>query len=176
MKKLALIAALIIGVSAVAAAQPRAIGGNIGSSIDVSYQHYIGSNVLDCTLSAPLFMGIGTTVTYDWVDPFNATIPWNYKGEWHWQLGAGASAGMYWNPVLTQGPSHDPFNPDFAIDMKMFGYAGAAGHVGVAYDFWFPLEISVDWRPTFGPSFGEGGVHFYTMGCIGTTIGVRYLF
>ena len=161
MKKLALIAALIIGVSAVAAAQPRAIGGNIGSSFDVSYQHYIGSNVLDCTLSAPLFMGIGTTVTYDWVDPFNATIPWNYKGEWHWQLGAGASAGMYWNPVVTQ---------------SLFGYAGAACHVGVAYDFWFPLEISVDWRPTFGPSFGEGGVHFYTMGCIGTTIGVRYLF
>ena len=54
-------------------------------------------------------------------------------------------------------------------------YVGAVGHVGVSYDFWFPLQLSVDWRPNVGIVTGPIGFNasgLYT----GITLGVRYLF
>ncbi len=179
MKKLILIAILAISGFVAAVAQPRAIGANIGYGLDVSYQHSIGNdNMIDLSVNLPCFTGIGATATYDWINPFGLYIPWNNKGEWNWNLGVGAGLGIY-------GFSAPSF------------YLGAVGHVGVEYNFWFPLQLSIDWRPNIGFVTGGGGgydtgvgmparapraldgggVQFNTQGLYtGITIGVRYLF
>ena len=159
MKKLFLVAILAVAGFAAAVAQPRAIGLNIGYGLDVSYQHSIGtSNMVDVSLNIPCFSGIGATATYDWVNPFGTAIPWNNKGEWNWNLGVGAGVGIY------------GFKAPWV-------YAGVVGHVGVEYNFWFPLQLSVDYRPNIGIVAGQGAVGFNSTGLYsGITIGARYLF
>ena len=155
MKKLLLVAILAVAGFAAAVAQPRAIGLNLGYGLDVSYQHSIGeANMIDLSLNVPCFAGIGATATYDWINPFGTAIPWNNKGEWNWSLGAGA--GLGWNHGF---------------------YVGAVGHVGVSYDFWFPFQLSVDYRPNIGIWCGKGWCTFNDWGLYsGITIGARYLF
>ena len=151
---LTILLSLAFAVSAVA--QPRAIGVNIGYGIDLSYQHTVGpSNMVDLTVSIPCFAGIGAEATYDWINPFGTQIPWTEKGSWDWEMGVGAAAGFL-------------FAPGF--------YAGVAGHVGVSYDFWFPLQLSVDWRPVLGVCGASQAVGFYGGGLAGVSLGVRYRF
>ena len=148
---------------AAAVAQPRAIGGNIGYGFDVSYQHSLGEkNMIDMSLSLPGFDGIGVSATYDWINPFGTAIPWNNKGEWNWSLGVGAGAGLYGFDAMAAG--------------LCVWYVGAVGHVGVSYDFWFPLQLSVDYRPNIGIAFANKNVAFNDLGFYGITLGVRYLF
>ena len=171
---LTLILAFAVSVSAFA--QPRAIGVNIGYGFDISYQHTLGEkNMLDLNVSLPAFCGIAAQGTYDWINPFNTKIPWDNKGKWDWEMGVGAGVGYLWTfrGLL----------------------AGAAGHVGVSYDFWFPLQLSVDWRPLIGVytyNYGEyadlagddstiaevktRGAGFWAHGLGAVTIGVRYHF
>ena len=173
MKKFFVIAVLAIA-SIAAYAQPRAIGVNLGGGIGFSYQHGFGeSNMLDLAVYTPLasgrgqIWGLGATITYDWIDPFGATVPWNEKGEWHWYMGVGGDGGFYF-PYADSG-----FNA---------GWVGVAGHFGIEYDFWFPLQLSLDWRPSIGVGLagnGAGGVGagFNTPGLYnGITLGVRYKF
>ncbi len=153
----AILAVLAVGT---AVAQPRAIGANIGYGVGLSYQHSLGeANMIDLAVNIPFFAGIGASCTYDWVNPFGTAIPWNEKGSWNWSLGVGATGGIY-------GFGHPAW------------YVGAAGHVGVAYDFWFPLELSLDWRPNIGVVGVAGyGVGFNGAGLYdGISLGVRYLF
>ena len=61
-------------------------------------------------------------------------------------------------------------------------YAGVAGHVGIEYDFWFPFQLSLDWRPSLGVAFDEptfnknGGYGFNIPGLFGIQLGIRYKF
>ncbi len=162
MKKLFFAAVLAVLAVGTAIAQPRAIGANIGSGAGVSYQHSLGeANMLDLAVNIPLLykgFGVGAICTYDWINPFGTAIPWNEKGSWNWSLGAGAAGGIY-------GFNHPAW------------YVGAAGHVGVAYDFWFPLQLSVDWRPNIGIVGAGGKIDFNGWGLYdGISLGVRYLF
>jgi hypothetical protein len=154
----------LIGFATVSYAQPRAVGLNLGYGASVSYQHNLGeANFLDVAVDLPNFSGIGAHVTYDWVDPFGAKVPWNNKGSWNWYLGVGAAGGFY----------------NLFADLGQYkgGYVGVAGHVGIAYDFWFPLQLSFDWRPNFGVGFWEEGTNFNMGGLYnGITLGVRYRF
>ena len=167
MKKFLFVAVLAMA-SIMAYAQPRAIGANLGGSLGFSYQHGFGeANMLDVSVYTPIAAGraarwgLSGIVTYDWIDPFGATVPWNEKGEWHWYMGVGG-AGGYWFGTTS-------------------GYVGAAGHFGIEYDFWFPFQLSLDWRPVigvgltnsdngFGCAFNTGGLYE------GITLGVRYKF
>ncbi len=157
-KSFFLIAVMAMLSMASAVAQPRAVGGNLGYGLSASYQHNLGAaNMIDLAVEFPGFGGIGATCTYDWINPFHTQIPWNNKGEWNWSLGVGAGAGFWWG--------------------VMGAYVGAVGHCGVAYDFWFPLELSVDYRPNIGAWFGDGWADFYGYGLYtGISIGVRYKF
>ena len=166
MKKYFFIAVLALA-SITAYAQPRAIGANLGGSLGFSYQHGFGeANMLDVAVYTPIAVGraavwgIAGIVTYDWIDPFGATVPWDQKGEWHWYMGVGGAGGVYnfTSPVI--------------------GYVGAAGHIGIEYDFWFPFQLSLDWRPVIGVGVvSGGGVGFNTGGLYeGITLGVRYKF
>ena len=162
MKKYLLIAVLAIA-SIAAYAQPRAVGINVGYGIDLSYQHSIGeSNMIDLSVNVPMFNGIGATCTYDWVNPFGTAIPWNNKGEWNWSLGVGAGGGLYGLDLIKYGAT--------------IWYAGVVGHVGVEYNFWFPLQLSVDYRPNIGVT--NNRLNYFNIDGLytGITLGVRYKF
>ena len=150
MKKILLVALLALTSVAFVAAQPRAIGARLGWDPQFSYEHGLGNNMLSIEAGAfHNFHGVQAAVTYDWIDPFGADVPWNERGEWHWYLGVGAGAGVFfWDHAHAAGvrAGNDYF------------YVGVAGRVGIEYDFWFPLQLSLDYRPVFGPGFD----HYYT--------------
>jgi hypothetical protein len=157
MKKILFIAVLALA-SIMAYAQPRAIGGRLGYGAEFSYQHGLGeANMVQLEVGVPAFAGIEAACTYDWIDPFNAPVPWNEKGEWHWYMGVGGAIAT-----------------GFKFD---YGFIGAAGRVGIEYDFWFPLQLSIDFRPTLGVAFNSSAAAFgYDVYAGGLGIGVRYKF
>lgn len=174
MKKVIIVAILAIVSVGSAIAQPRAIGVNLGWGADISYQHSIGeTNMIDLSVNLPAFAGIGATATYDWINPCGAVIPWDYEGQWNWNLGVGAGLGIY-HPFATVSELNDQGGLDKVWAGKI--YAGVAGHVGISYDFWFPLQLSLDYRPNIG-IVNNYGVRFNATGLFtGITLGVRYLF
>ena len=164
-KSFILVAILAIVSVGMAVAQPRAIGLNLGSGVGLSYQHSLGeANMLDVAASIPVLVdgfGIGGIVTYDWINPFGKVIPWDYEGTWNWYLGVGAAGGMYGL---------------FSSEAPNVWHAGVAGHAGIEYQFWFPLQLSLDYRPTIGVT-GNDGIGFDLNGLFnGISLGVRYLF
>lgn len=150
MKKFILVLAATVLAAVAVSAQPRAIGARLGWGAEVSYQHSLGvDNMLSAELSFPGFIGgVGAAATYDWLNPFNTAIPWNHKGEWNWYLGAGAGLGFGW-PDVEKSTVGDV---TYKTSANWFSI-GVAGRVGIEYEFWFPLQLSLDWRPTIGPSF-----------------------
>ena len=162
MKKILFVAVLAMA-SIMAYAQPRAIGGRIGFGAEVSYQHTVNEqNMVSLEVGVPFFSALEAACTYDWIDPFGAVVPWNEKGEWHWYMGVGGA---------------------LATNFKFNGlFVGAAGRFGIEYDFWFPLQLSLDFRPTLGVGLYPGedgkiapafGMDLYG-GAIG--LGIRYKF
>ena len=100
MKKYLFIAVLAVASLAVYA-QPRAVGVRLGYGAQVSYEHQLGQNMVSLEVGVPGFARLEAACTYDWIDPFGATVPWNEKGEWHWYMGVGGAVQMAWsNPGL----------------------------------------------------------------------------
>lgn len=194
MKKILFVAVLAFA-SVMAYAQPRAIGGRLGEFDGVSYQHGFGdSNMLEIEAGFNLgnYWGnrmvgwedgnqwhmyghnVQLAATYDWIDPFNATFPWEHRGEWHWYLGVGAAGGFGWH-AYTYVDGVGQTGAD-----ENWGFVGAVGRAGVEYDFWFPLQLSLDYRPTLGAGLADGGslgtqAGFY-YDIFGICLGVRYKF
>ena len=160
MKKVLFVSLLALA-SVMAYAQPRAIGARLGYGAQFSYEHQLGQNMISLEVGVPGFSLLEAACTYDWIDPFGATVPWDQKGEWHWYMGVGGAGGVYnfTSPVV--------------------GYVGAAGHFGIEYDFWFPLQLSIDFRPTLGAMFaynGSGAAFGYDVYASGLGLGIRYKF
>lgn len=155
MKKIILIAALVLGVSIAANAQPRTIGARLAYGLEVSYQHTVkNADFVEANLGLFGFGALNATATYNFMI---AQPQWTSKGEWGFYAGPGASVG--------------------------FGFANyfsvaVAGQVGLEYTFWFPLQLSIDLRPQIGAIFGQGHAGFYTGGLLGfaPTLGIRYRF
>ena len=55
---------------------------------------------------------------------------------------------------------------------------GVTGQAGLEYNFWFPLSLSVDVRPTFGIMVSESRVKYDVDGLLGfcPTISAKFLF
>ena len=170
MKKFLFIAVLAVA-SLAAYAQPRAVGVNLGAWSSFSYQHGFGeTNMLDLAANVILpinsGIGVGGHVTYDWIDPFNAPVPWDKRGEWHWYMGVGGSGGFVFPYKMKDGTA-----------VPGAWYAGAAGHIGIEYDFWFPFQLSLDWRPSIGVASSNGAYGFNIPGLWGgLQLGIRYKF
>ena len=163
MKKILFVAVLALA-SVMAYAQPRAIGARLGYGAEFSYEHGLGSgNMVSLEVGVPAFASLEAACTYDWIDPFGATVPWNEKGEWHWYMGVGGAVQWSWHATNA-------------------AFLGAAGRIGIEYDFWFPLQLSLDFRPTLGVALagnGNGGVAAgfgYDVYCGGLGLGIRYKF
>ena len=133
MKKVILVAALVLGVATAAIAQPRAVGLRMGYGAEASYQHTIGkTNFIEADLGLGILgqkdststASLNVAATYNWM---LAQPQWTDRGEWGFYAGAGAALAV-----------GNQFN------------IGVAGQVGLEYTFWFPLQLSVDIRPQLG--------------------------
>lgn len=167
----------------VATSGPRAIGLRLGYGIDISYQHAISSkNMISAELGLPGFNSWHLDATFDWINPFGADIPWtSAKGSWNWYLGAGIGGGTSFATSI--------YSKDVSV-RSTSGFFGLVGNVGLEYNFWFPLQLSVEWRPTIGVATNTTSTRvpetiqtktsagFYSEGLFSGAfaIGVRYLF
>jgi hypothetical protein len=126
MKKIILVAALVLGFAAAASAQPRAIGIRAGYGVDLSYQHGLGGeNFIEADLGLSGFSFLNVAGTYNFMI---AQPAWTNKGQW----------GFYAGPGVAVGAGKGVFN------------IGIAGQVGLEYTFDFPLQLSLDVRPQLG--------------------------
>ena len=153
MKKIIILAAIMLGFAVAASAQPRAIGIRGGYGVELSYQHTLGTNFLEANLGLNTFNAINAVATYNWMI---AQPQWTDRGEWGVYAGPGAALGLGFGQA-----SH--FN------------IAAAGQVGLEYTFWFPLQLSIDIRPQLGLITASGVSGFYFGGWC-PAIGVRYRF
>ena len=154
MKKIIIIAAMMLGVAVAAVAQPRAIGIRGGYGIEASYQHTLGSaNFIEADLGLASFNSLNVVATYNWMI---ANPQWTDRGEWGFYAGPGAAIGLGFSPA------------------SFFNIA-AAGQVGIEYTFWFPLQISLDIRPQLGLVTASGASGFYFGGWY-PSFGARYRF
>lgn len=170
MKRLALLTVILLATCVVAMAQPRAVGGRIAYNVGASYQHSIGEkNMIQVDLDFPSFRGIQATATYNWIFPIKS---WQHAGSWNWYAGVGLGVGYeWWGGYYVYSYNHGNWGPGV--------FVGAAGMIGVEYNFKFPLQLSLDWRPLIGPKFyNGGGIDFYDRGLYSSAIalGVRYKF
>lgn len=158
MKKIILLAVAVLGFTVAASAQPRAIGLRLGNGGEVSYQHSVGKDFiqLDGGLGINLYnkgegLGLfaGATAVYNFMI---AQPQWTDRGEWGFYAGPGAGVGLGINPAQ--------FN------------LSAAGMVGLEYTFWFPLQLSIDFRQHIGFQFGGTGLYYPSS----IALGVRYRF
>ena len=149
MKKIILVAAMVLGFAAAAVAQPRALGLRGGYGIEATYQHTLGSNFVEADLGLYTFNAVNLSATYNWmlVQP-----DWTDRGEWGVYAGPGANLGI-------------GFNGWFNV--------AVCGQVGLEYTFWFPLQLSLDIRPALGFSTGDKPFYF---GGFYPSLGVRYKF
>lgn len=146
MKKIILMAALVLGFAVAASAQPRAVGlrGTLGGA-QVSYQHTLSdSNFIDAGLGL-----YDTAFSVDGVYNFMLANPaWTNQGTWGIYAGPGASVG---------------------VGTGFFDVA-IAGEIGLEYTFDFPLQLSIDIRPQVSLLHGFAFSGFYP------ALGVRYRF
>ena len=179
-----------------ASAQPRALGIRLGASgFEADYQHsmyknqFIEGNLgLDFGYNANGVPGIKATAIYNFVW---ARPAWTNKGSWALYAGPGATLG-YVNDLAVW---KDKEGIEVLYSAAKNGFMlGICGQVGLEYSFWFPLQLSIDLRPSIGmhvsgghrytePLTGEQvkydpHVGFYDNGLLGLTptISVKYRF
>lgn len=148
MRKLVIVAAMVLGFALAASAQPRAIGFRGTYGAEVSYQHILGNGFIEADLG---FVGNvpNFAATYNIIF---AKPQWTSRGDWNAYAGPGAVIGS----------------------MGGFHFAAAA-QVGIEYTFWFPLQLSVDIRPQLGLNINQGNSPFHAWG-YWPCIGARYVF
>ena len=131
MKKIITIALSVLVFTAVASAQPRALGVRFGGAgvngfgygAELSYQHIGGPGFIEVDLG---WSNIGINGTAAWDCIFANADNFNFY------VGPGVNAGFY----------------DFGGDIDF--NLGVAGQLGIEYQIGsIPLNISFDWRPTF---------------------------
>ena len=154
MKKIILAAALVLGFAVAASAQPRAIGVRLGNGGEISYQHQLGKNFLEVDGGLGLVLdgtlNVGATGIYNFMI---AQPSWTSRGEWGFYAGPGASVGL-------------------GVGETNYLTLGVAGMVGLEYSFWFPLQLSLDFRQHIGFGFAGHGVWFPSS----VGLGIRYRF
>jgi hypothetical protein len=135
---------ILIATCTFAMAQPRAIGGRLGYNIGISYQHQIGEKNMiqaDVDLIAYALHGIQGTVTYNWIVPLKS---WEVV-KWNLIAGVGAGAGFQW------WGGHYTHLDTWPLPYREGGtFLGAAGMIGMEWNFKFPLQLAIEYRPLVG--------------------------
>ena len=120
MKKIIMIAAMVLGFAVAASAQPKAIGLRVGYGAELSYQHNVGENFIEADLGLASFKNLGIAATYN----FNIA---QFGEGFNFYAGPGIGLGM--GETLS---------------------VGIAGQAGIEYNFSeAPVQVSLDVRPYF---------------------------
>ena len=188
MKKFFAVIVLAVAVATSAFAQPKAIGIRGGySGGEASYQHYLGSpNFIEVNAGLDFVGHLGGKVSALYNFTF-AQPNWTSRGDWAWYAGAGVTTGVVYSNCKVKGETVEVkrgFEKGFMI--------GVPVQVGLSYTFWFPLQLSLDLRPSIGvhmhkDSVSNGEVvvkdnkvhtNFYKQGIFGAipTLSVHYAF
>lgn len=152
MKKLFVSAILLFGFAFSAQAQEQKnaiglrLGDNDGFGGEISYQRYLNtSNRLEFDLGwrdSSNYDAIKLVGLYQWV--------MNIDGGFNWYVGAGGGLGSWEfdNDNVPEGFEGDEDSGTFLL---------IAGDIGIEYNFDFPLQLSLDFRPEiyFGDDFRE---------------------
>jgi len=144
-------------------AQPKAIGARFGyngiGGAEVSYEHYFdffgtGTEFLEAEMGLYGSDGFKATALYN----FTVWEPaWTNRGDWGLYLGPGVGIG-YGTYKNEEGEKKGSILIDFVPQ------------VGLEYTFWFPLQLSVDFRPSLG-YLGGFNPHWW-----GLNLSARYAF
>ena len=139
-----------------ASAQPKALGVRMGTEIQLSYEHGVGTrgDFLEVDMGYELIRLVNLAAAYDFMV---ASPEWTSKGEW----------GIYAGPAAKIGGAGVGY------------YLALGAQAGIEYTFDFPLQISLDVRPTIGCAFISGTPSFYAGGAIFgglPSLSVRYRF
>jgi hypothetical protein len=138
MKKMILTLALVAGMMSTLSAQSEknAIGLRFGNGGEITFQSTLSTtNRLELTLGLNSwdnnqgYSGFGLTGIYQWV--------WNLDE---------LAPGFKWYAGL--GPQIGSWSGDHNSDYKGFAL-GIAGQVGIEYNFNIPLQLSLDYRPSW---------------------------
>lgn len=168
-------------------AQPRAAGLRLGAlGLEASYQHSLGKNFVEA--EAGLDFGYGgkgfkVSASYNFIF---ARPAWSDRGSWALYAGPGLAMG-YVSDRTTYTLWAEDSGREYPVRLHpadhgfMFAFTGQAG---LEYNFWFPLQLSVDIRPYFGFHVNDGfhdfgsKCGFYNYGMLGfvPTLSVRYRF
>lgn len=189
MKRIILSIAILLGMAAIAAAQPRSAGLRIGATgLDAVYQHSITQNHfaegnVGLDFGKNGIPGFRVTGTYNFIF---ACPAWTDTGTWALYAGPGISLGGVSDKVRYNYGLGEINYPESGF---MFAIAVQAG---IEYNFDFPLSLAADIRPCFGIHTGsgkhetEGGIEivqdgkvgFYNRGLMGfiPTVSVKYRF
>ena len=143
MKKITvIIVAMLLGAVA-ALARPKAIGvrgGLFGPNFngEISYEHWLtifdnDYDFLEAELGVFGGNGFKATAMYNFTF---AQPEFTDRGEW----------GIYAGPGVAVGYGTGVNKNDERVAAPFFGLAA---QLGVEYTFWFPLQLSVDFRPGF---------------------------
>lgn len=155
MKKIITILASALVLSAVAFAQPKAVGvrGGLLNLGQISYEHWLGEpHFLEAELGVTSYKD--NNVGFDITGLYNLTIyrpDWTVDGEWGLYVGVGGNLGAGYDSDAS----------------KSKAYISLAAQVGLEYTFDFPLQVSLDYRPYF---FGLDGFRS------SLALGIRYAF
>ena len=167
MKKVLWMMVALLGLSITAVAQPKAIGIRGGLfEQEISYEHWFtlfdnDYDFLEAELGVFNGNGFKATALYNFTF---ATPEFTDRGEWALYAGPGALVGYgsYFYEEVENG----------VVINKSKGrpFIGAAFQVGMEYSFWFPLQLSIDFRPAFLVPM-KVNTHWY-----GFAVGARYAF
>ena len=154
MRKVLLSAFMLAGLAFSTQAQEKnaiglRLGDNDGFGGEVSYQRKLGgNNRLELDLGwrdSKYYDAVKLTGLYQWV--------WNIEGGFNWYAGVGGGLGRWeYNdkdlPPWANGNDNDSADGTFVF---------VAGDIGIEYNFPFPLQLSLDFRPEvyFGDDFRE---------------------
>lgn len=155
MKKLFLSAFMLVGLAFGAQAQAPGernaiglrLGDNDGFGGEISYQRWLSEdNRLELDLGwrdSRHYDAFKLVGLYQWV--------WNIEGGFNWYLGAGGGVGTWSYDDRDLPPWADGNNDDNGTFLLL------AGDIGIEYNFDFPLQLSLDFRPEvyFGDDYRE---------------------
>jgi hypothetical protein len=152
MKRLLLSAFMLVAVAFSAEAQDKKnaiglrLGDNDGFGGEVSYQRWLDTNNrLEFDLGwrdSRYYDAVKLAALYQWV--------WNIDGGFNWYAGVGGGLGT-WEYDRDDLPGWYDGDDDSGT------FAFVAGDIGIEYNFPFPLQLSLDFRPElyFGDDFRE---------------------
>ena len=147
----------------------KTFGGKVRAvgirNTEISYQHSFNADFIQVDFGfLPAAMktnghSLNIAATYNWM---LLQPQWTDRGEW----------GIYAGPGVALG-----FDMGFRAPTAGVNIA-AVGLVGLEYRFWFPLQLSIEWRPQLGIHIGDWGkitqnpIHYNLY----PALGVRYSF